>query len=87
LLITFVYEDELKVHSKIFRTARNRVDAAIILSYASLAHSRGKVSIIGRTSVRTLKLTACWISFARPVNDPLTVYDPFNESIADNSNC
>ncbi|MGM0890570.1 MAG: hypothetical protein ACQEW5_27460 [Bacillota bacterium] len=76
----------LKIYSEIFKTARNLVDAAIILSYASVSTSRGKVSIIGRTSVRILKLTASWISFASPVNEPLTVLGPFKKSIADNSN-
>lgn len=66
-------------------TARNRVLADIIFSYASLACSNGKTSIIGRTSVSTLNRTAASISFDRPVNEPRTVWGPFRKSMADSS--
>jgi hypothetical protein len=69
-----------------FSTARNRVFANFILSYALLARSEEKTLIIGRTVGQYTETNRASISFVCPVNEPPTVFCPFHKSLADNSN-
>src|SRR5208283_4380631 len=55
---------------------RNRAAPDIMRRYASSAFSNGRVSIIGRTSVRTLKSRVSWVSIALPVKLPMTERPP-----------
>src|ERR1700729_3359455 len=55
---------------------RNRAAPDIMRRYASSAFSNGRVSIMGRTSVRTLKSRVSWVSIALPVRLPMTDRPP-----------
>src|SRR5271155_2080262 len=55
---------------------RNRASPDIMRRYASSALSNGRVSIMGRTSVSTLKSRVSWVSIALPVRLPMTERPP-----------
>jgi len=55
---------------------RNRAAPDIMRRYASSAFSNGRVSIMGRTSVSTLKSRVSWVSIALPVRLPMTDRPP-----------
>ena len=55
---------------------RNRASPDIMRRSASSAFSKGSVSIMGRTSVRTLKSRVSCVSIALPVRLPMTERPP-----------